>query len=501
MKRVWALACFLALALGQVYWPTGRGVLVGREEGGVARFMGIPYARAERFGRPRLLPLPEGRFDARRPGPACPQRGSIEFRLGAPLPPQSEDCLNLNLWVPLSAPPPGGFPVMVYLHGGSFTGGSGASPVYDGAALAREGVLVVTLNYRLGALGFLALPGLRAADPDGSTGNYGLLDQIAALRWVRANIQRFGGNPERVTLFGESAGAMSACALLASPLARGLFSRAILQSGGCDQAKTLKQGYEDARRVGRAVGCGLEDVGCFKRLPVEAFLRLLDRVDPLADFAKSPYKPHVDGYVLKEPPEAALKAGAGADVPLIAGANAEEFSLNLALYAVGPRTWEAFARLAAERGVDPARAEALYRRRFGDPLAAFFAFETERVLLCPTLRAARLHRGETHAYLFAFRPRTWPFAGAFHGLDVPFVFDTFSAWPLWLAFVSAPEFDAARPVARRMRRYWTAFAKGEPLRVGLMPWPGYESGWALRFARKTGWIKDPFPQRCWLFVE
>jgi len=501
VKRLLAVGLFLAAAVAQVYWPTGRGLLVGRDEGGVARFLGLPYARAGRFQRPRLLPLPKGTFDARRPGPACPQRGSIEVRLGAPLPPQSEDCLNLNLWVPESPPPEGGFPVMVYLHGGSFTGGSGASPIYDGAALARRGVIVVTLNYRLGALGFLALPGLAKEDPDGSTGNYGLLDQIAALRWVRRHIRAFGGNPERVTLFGESAGAMSACALLTSPLAKGLFSRVILQSGGCDQARSLEAGYRAAERIGRRLGCDPADLACWRRLPVERYLTLLDRIDPLADFEKAPFKPHLDGYVLKLPPEEALRRGAGADVPLIAGANAEEFALNLALYAVGPRTWADFARLAAERGVDPKRALAVYRRRFADPLAAFFAFETERVLLCPTYRAARLHRGATHAYLFAYRSATWPFAGAFHGLDVAFVFDTFTVWPFWGVFVSAPEFAAAEATGRLMRRYWTAFAKGTPLRAGLMPWPDYRSGWVLRFGKKSGWTRDPFPRRCRLFVE
>ena len=494
MKRALALAALFLGAFAQVYWPTGRGLLVGEEASGVLRFLGIPYARAERFRPPEFLGLPEGRFDARRPGPACPQRGSVEIRLGAYLPPQREDCLNLNLWVPAEPPPEGGFPVMVYLHGGSFTGGGGAVPIYDGAALAHRGVIVVTLNYRLGPLGFLALPGLGEGN-----GNFGLLDQIAALRWVRAQIRAFGGNPERVTLFGESAGAMSACALMTSPLARGLFSRVILQSGGCDQAKTLKEGFADAQRIGEALGCAPRDLECWKRLPVERYLTLFDRIDPLFDFSRAPFKPHVDGRVLPAFPEEALKEGAGAGVPMIAGANADEFRLNLALYAVGPRSWEGFRRLAEARGVDGERAAAVYRRRYRDPLEAFYAFETDRVLLCPTLRAARYHRGETYAYLFAYRPETWPFAGAFHGLDVAFVFDTFEVWPFWLVFMTAPELEAARPLGRRMQELWTDFAKGEPLRSGLLVWPEYESGWVMGFDRRTGWRKDPFPGRCELF--
>jgi len=494
VKRLLALFLFLAVAAAQVYWPTGSGLLVGEEEGGVLRFLGIPYAQAGRFEPPRLLGLPKGRFDARRPGPACPQRGSVEIRLGAYLPPQREDCLNLNLWVPAEPPPEGGWPVMVYLHGGSFTGGGGAVPIYDGTALARRGVIVVTLNYRLGPLGFLALPGLGEGN-----GNFGLLDQIAALRWVKQQIRVFGGNPEAITLFGESAGAMSACALLTSPRAKGLFSRVILQSGGCDQAKTLEAGFRDAARIGKRLGCAPADLECWRKLPVERYLTLFDQLDPLFDFNRAPFKPHVDGEVLPEFPEAALRKGAGREVAMIAGANADEYRLNLALYAVGPRSWEAFRALVKERGVDPEQALARYRSRFSDPLEAFYAFETERVLLCPTLRAAKLHGGETYAYLFSYRPETWPFAGAFHGLDVAFVFDTFEVWPFWLVFMSALELEAARPVGGRMQEFWTDFAKGAPLKSGLLSWPAYESGWVMGFDRRTGWRKDPFPERCALF--
>jgi len=496
VKRVLflGLLALWAWAYAKAYWPTGEGLLIGEERAGVLRFLGIPYARAERFRPPVLLGLPKGTFDARRPGPACPQRGSVEIRLGAYLPPQREDCLNLNLWIPASPAPPGGWPVMVYLHGGSFTGGGGAVPIYDGSALARRGVIVVTLNYRLGPLGFLALPGLGEGN-----GNFGLLDQIAALRWVHENIRVFGGNRERVTLFGESAGAMSACALLTSPLAQGLFSRVILQSGGCDQVKTLEEGFEDAARIGEKLGCAPEDLGCWESLPVERYLTLFDRFDPLFDFNQAPFKPHVDGDVLPEFPETALEKGAGKGVAMIAGANAEEYRLNLALYAVGPRSWEAFSALVRARGVDPERALAHYQSRFADPLEAFYAFETERVLLCPTLRAAKKHWGKTYAYLFSYRPETLPFAGAFHGLDIAFVFDTYEVWPFWLVFMTVPELEAARPVGRRMQELWTDFAKGVPLKAGLLFWPEYESGWVMGFDRHPGWRKDPYEKRCALF--
>ena len=494
MRRILALLALLAGAWAQVYWATDAGVLIGSERGGVLRLMGIPYARAGRFEPPVLLDLPQGRFDARKPGPACPQRGSVEIRLGAKLPPQSEDCLNLNLWIPVGAPPEGGWPVMVYLHGGSFTGGGGAVPIYDGIALARRGVIVVTLNYRLGPFGFLALPGLGEGN-----GNFGLLDQITALRWVQKNIRRFGGNPKRVTLFGESAGAMSACSLLASPLAEGLFSRVILQSGGCDQVKTLEEGFADAHRIGEKLGCALDDLACWKALPIERYLTLFDGFDPLFDFPEAPFKPHIDGHVLKQHPEKALAQGAGSDIAMIAGANADEYQLNLALYAVGPRSWKAFAALAAERGVDPEKALSVYRTRYQNPLYAFYAFETDRVLLCPTYRAARLHRGETYAYLFSYRSELWPVAGAFHGLELAFVFDTFEVWPFWLLFMTVPELEAARPVGRLMQAFWTEFAKGEPLKAGLLWWPRYEEGYVLGFDRKSGWRPDPYEERCALF--
>lgn len=494
MRRILALFALLAGAWAQVYWPTGSGLLVGEKRGEVLRFMGIPYARAGRFEAPELLELPRGRFDARRPGPACPQRGSLEIRLGAYLPPQSEDCQNLNLWIPDAPPPEGGWPVMVYLHGGSFTGGGGAVPIYDGSALARRGVIVVTLNYRLGPLGFLALPGLGEGN-----GNFGLLDQITALRWVQKNIQTFGGNPDKVTLFGESAGAMSACALLASPLAEGLFSRVILQSGGCNQVKTLKEGFADAEKIGKRLGCALQDLECWKRLPVERFLTLFDDFDPLFDFQKAPFKPHLDGYVLPEFPEAALAKGAGSSIAMIAGANTGEYRLNLPLHLVGPSSWERFGALAKERGVDPEAAIAAYKKRYRDPKDAFFAFETDRVLLCPALKAAKLHGGETYAYLFSYEPQTWPFARAFHGLDVAFVFDTFEVWPYWLVFMSVPELEAARPVGQLMQELWTDFAKGEPLKAGLLWWPRYEEGYILGFDRKSGWRPDPYEERCALF--
>ncbi len=499
MKKLLALFALLGLALAEVYWPTPTGVLIGENQGDVARFMGLSYARAERFARPRLLGLPTGTFDARKPGPACPQVGSFEIRLGGFLPPQSEDCLNLNVWVPLKARPEGGWPVMVFLHGGSFTGGSGAEPVYDGAKLARAGVIVVTLNYRLGPFGYLALPAAAAADPDKSTGNWGLLDQIAALRWVKQHIRVFGGNPARVTLFGESAGAMSACDLMTSPLSKGLFSRVILESGGCDQVHDLKTGYAYARKLGKELGCDADDLACWRALPVEKLLKPLQGFDPRFDFKKAPFKPHIDGYALTGDPEALLEEGAGAETPMLAGANRDEYRLNLLLPLIGPRDWRAFADWAKARGADPERALALYRARFADPVEAAYAFETERLLLCPTYRALRKHQGPGRGYYLTYHPRALDFAGAFHSLDVPLVFGTLDTWPAWLAFMTAEGMENGERLGRLMRAYWTRFAKGEPLIHARMPWPELESGYLLRLDVPWGWAKDPYPERCALF--
>ncbi|GAB5603271.1 polyhydroxybutyrate depolymerase [Thermus sp. FJN-A] len=503
--RGWLGVVFLAgLAAAQgflVFTPLGQAE--GRLEGGAIAFYGLPYAEAGRFQAPRpLAAWPQGVGQER---VACPQVPGTTARLGSAIPPQREKCLVLNLYLPARLPPPEGLPVMVYLHGGGFTSGSAAEPIYQGHLLAREGVVVVVPNYRLGPLGFLALPALAEEDP-GAVGNYGLLDVLEALRFVRRYIRYFGGDPENVTLFGESAGGMLACALLALPEARGLFQRAILQSGGCGYVRPLEAGFAFGKAWARARGCDPKDLPCLRALPLEKILpqeptleamgRLLSRP---SIFLSGPFRPHL-GPLLLQDPRQALRAGKAAGIPLIAGANAEEVSFPALQGLLGPRTWaEAQARLEAS-GLSPRQVEALlalYQTRFPDPEAAWGALQTDLTLLCPSLQVARLQapHAPTYAYLFTFRVPGWEGLGAFHGLELAPLFGNLTAMPFLPLFLGEEAKAEAEYLGRKMRRYWTSFAKGgEP--EGWPRWPLYREGHLLRLDVPVGLLPDPYEERC-----
>ncbi|HBZ70804.1 MAG TPA: carboxylesterase, partial [Deltaproteobacteria bacterium] len=255
---------------------TRLGKIRGTEGEGVEIFRGIPYAKAP-LGRLRLRPpLPPepwaGIREATQSGPCAPQNASmVGALLGLPATEVSEDCLTLNVWTP-AAGDGRRRPVLVWIHGGAFVFGSGSQAPYEGAQLSALGdVVVVTLNYRLGALGFLALPAL-AEEEGGVCGNFGLLDQIAALEWVRDHAAVFGGDPDRVTIFGESAGAMSVGTLLGTPAARGLFRNAIAQSGAAHNVSTPEQGERVAHAFMKELGLALTDVEGLRAIPVSAIL-------------------------------------------------------------------------------------------------------------------------------------------------------------------------------------------------------------------------------------
>ena len=509
MKRAALLLLLLAgVSLaggGTVRLRLPGGWVQGYVEGDVLVFKGIPYAHARRWEAPRRVDAWSGVLDARAYGPICPQRGSITLRLGRWLgsyvPEADEDCLNLNVWVPAADPPAGGWPVMVFVHGGSFTGGSGAEPIYDGAALARRGVVVVTINYRLGPFGFLALPALAEEDPHGSTGNYGLLDQIAAFEWVRRQIGGFGGDPQNVTAFGESAGAMALCTLLASPLARGAFDRAVLESGGCSFVYEREEAYAHARRFSEQVGCALDDLACWRGLGVDELTAL---VPFETDFEKVPFKPVVDGYVLSEPPERALAAGRTAPVPLFVGTTKDEYRLDVTAPGDPAKsTWAGVeALMRAKEGPRADEVIARYRERFGgDALAAYYAYMGERILICPTYRAGRWQaaRAPVWTYRFAYASPYWPRLGSMHGMELPFVFDTRAVWPFWGLFLSAGELERTEPLARAVQDAWARFAYGEAPRAGRVPAPEIGSGWWLELALPWGWAPDDSERRCALW--
>lgn len=252
---------------------------------------------------------------------ACPQAPGITAWFGGPIPLEREDCLVLNVYLPAQIPPPGGFPVMVYLHGGGFTSGAGAEPIYRGHRLSEEGVVVVAPNYRLGPLGFLALPALAEEDPK-AVGNYGLLDVLRALRFVRDYIRYFGGDPKNVTLFGESAGGMLVCTLLATPEARGLFQKAIVQSGGCGYVRALEEDYAQGEAWAKARGCDPKDLACLRALPLERLLPEEPTLEATGRFLSNPslfrtgpFKPHLSPFLLPQDPREALREGKAAGTP------------------------------------------------------------------------------------------------------------------------------------------------------------------------------------------
>ncbi len=504
----WAAFSSLTLA-AQVLLETPQGWARGKQvDGGrVVAFLGLPYAHAARWKAPVSVTKWPGVFNATHLGLACLQHPVISVRLGEALPPMSEDCLNLNVWRPVVAPPPGGFPVMVFVHGGSFTDGSGTEPLYNGANLARKGVLVVTINYRLGVFGFLALPKLAAEDPHHSTGNYGLLDQIAALQWVQRNVAAFGGNRGNITLFGQSSGAMSVCDLMTSPLARGLFEKAILESGGCDQVRPLGPDFRYGEQWAAQHGCPGADPACLRALPASVVLgsepgvfKILVKREKIDPFSESPYKPHIDGYALTELPQLALEQGRASGIALIAGSNTEEYGLALLDPFELPSSWPALkARMKRELGSGKAAlVYAYYHAAYRDAERAAAAFEGDRLLGCPSYLAARAqsHYAPTYVYLFTYRSPLFPFMGSFHGLELPLVFGTQKVWPLWILFASEAAYRQSRIVSAVLQDLWTSFAKSGRPRAGFMPWPGLASGYVLRINTKSGWLSNPYPERC-----
>lgn len=508
MPRWPYLLCFLlicGLAQAQsLYLHSPQGPLRGgvNEALGVGYFLGIPYAQAERW----KAPLPASGWtavrEARHFGNACPQRGVFTTRLGGYLPPQSEDCLNLNVWMPLAAPPAGGWPVMLWIHGGSFTGGGSGEPVYDGSRLAAGGAVVVSLNYRLGPLGWLALPALQAEDPQGSVGNYGLLDQLEALRWVQRNIRAFGGNPQNVTVFGQSAGGMSVCDLLASPKSGGLIHKAIVMSGGCTFVRKLEEDFTFGAEWAQAMGCPDADLACLRQVPLSqmyppegsVLANIVQRVET-GGFERSPWKPHLDGVVLDKVPLQALKEGRAAGIPLLAGGTQQELWGELLS---APGDWASFEvraeKVLAGKGK---AARALYQRLYPErPREAWAYFQTERTLLCPSLEAARV-QGEwalSYGYLVSYRSSVFPDLGSFHGIELPLLFGTQNTWPAQAIFLSAQAYEDSLPISRELQRRWLEFA-----RVGEPGWLPYDSGKLLEIGSELKITDNPYQERCGLF--
>ncbi|MBU1374855.1 MAG: carboxylesterase family protein [Alphaproteobacteria bacterium] len=435
------------------------GHLQGRSDGDIAVFLGIPYA-APPVGRlrwrPPHLPAP---WTGVRPATAF---GFDAHQVDDPgdmlsgVRPRSEDCLTLNVWAPARRAAPA--PVMVWIHGGGFTNGAASAPAYDGAALARQGIVVVTFNYRLGRFGFFAHPALSAAADGEPIGNYGFMDQIAALQWVQRNIAAFGGDPGRVTVAGESAGGWSVNMLMTSPMARGLFQGAIAQSAGgrvgtfgrslATWSRGLDAGRAFATRAGVS-GDGPEALAALRALPPEALLTVPFFTAPRDVYAG----PMVDGRVLVDDPGTLFAAGAAMRVPYLVGANSREADdmpearpMAAALLATnGPL---AAALAGAYGGADEAEARLM----------------SDIIFVEPARFTARTVSAPAYLYRFGYAPEAWRkvVPGAAHAMEVPFTFGT------------AKGAEDAR-VGVMMSRYWANFVRSaNPNGPGLAAWAAHD---------------------------
>jgi len=480
-----AMALFAPAAVGALADPVRieSGQVSGAasgDDGAVRVYKGIPFAAPPvgelRWKPPQPVKAWEGVRACTEFGPWCPQPKAI---MGRETGKQSEDCLYLNVWTPAKRADEK-LPVMVWIHGGGCTTGSGASKFYDGEALARQGVVLVTINYRLGPFGFFAHPALSKESERGVSGNYGMLDQIEALRWVKRNIAAFGGNPECVTIFGESAGSASVCRLMVSPPAAGLFQRAIAESGGVHgRNRHLKEpvgNMEPMEKVGEQIAAKL---GCDKEANVLAALRAKSAEDVLAAadpgqglFGKGiKFGWIVDGWLLPDDPDKLFEAGKQCKVPLMLGTNADEGTIFLQQLPVKRvMGYELLVRnlfrgSAAEMlRLFPAAAD-------DDVQGALNRLTTVSAFVWPARCMARaMEKAGGKAYLYHFT-RVAPLyrdrgLGALHAGEIPYVFDHTRTLP------GFEEKD--RELSKVMSACWVRFATtGDPNGPGLPKWPAY----------------------------
>jgi para-nitrobenzyl esterase len=472
MRRILLAVLFLAFASSEAFAlkvaiKIDQGVLNGETEDDVQVFKNIPFAAPPvgdfRWRAPQPGPIWSGARDATEFGPICPQNPK-EYTKGLK---QSEDCLSLNVWTP-NTTSSAKLPVMVWIYGGAFVTGGAAMQFYDGTDLAKRGVVIVSFNYRLGELGFFAHPALASEHTgDDATGNFGLLDQIAALKWVQKSIAAFGGDPNNVTIFGESAGGMSVNDLIVSPMARGLFAKAISESGlGLNEVPTLEKAQQASTDWGAAMGVSGTDAAALTKL------RALKVGDILQHRATVPTEggiaPFVDGKVITGQVSVAFAKGDIAKVPYIAGSNSNEASLAEALGTDPVKDLGKFGdALPKVRAIYEADGkltdEEFGRQAFGDSLFTAAA-QTLAGFVGKAGATARVYH---FAYIADhFRGKA---PGVNHGGEIPFVFGFRG-----LGFLGNFASDADRKTAVEMGDYWTNFAKtGDPNGAGLPAWPAF----------------------------
>lgn len=492
--------------MSSVLVHTRLGWIAGREKNGVHVFRGIPYARPlQGLGRiraPEPVAAWDGVLEATEWAPAAPQDEIPFMAVGT----SGDACLALNIWRPVHIDSP--LPVMVWIHGGGFSAGASHQALYDATALARDnGVIVVSFNYRLGILGF----GEWGEWPElGGVSNAGLRDQLLALQWVRDHIADFGGNPEAVTVFGESAGGMSIACLMTSPLAEGLFARAIIQSGSPDHVVTR----EEAARITRLFSDAAEGgpAACLKgelkgvvRAQRSCFRTTVNRglhAEPMPQFGMT-LLPQIGDDVLPQHPLQAMHQGAAGGIPLLLGTTVDEWNLfYLSPQSMGqakarPEPDEARVQHEFERTLPGRGAAMLERYRAIMPTASrtelFCAYETDRMFRLPTVRLAEARFGQapTWQYLFdwscAFNPRL----KSCHVMEIPFVFGI-TERPTGQFFTGGGE--AAAALSRQVRQAWAGFACGQaPAADGWPAWPAYASAerTVLHIGRETRLSHDP----------
>ncbi len=468
------------------------GVFLGAVDGGVRAWRGIRFALPavgeRRFRDPVPAPDLAEVTDATAFGPVCPQPANPAIPLGDGVV-HDEDCLSLNVWAPDDNRT--GRAVMVWLHGGAYTFGASTQPLYDGATLASEGdVVVVTLNYRLGALGFVDLS---TALPDGGfDGNLALKDVVTALRWVRRNISAFGGDPDRVTVFGESAGGGLVTTLLATPSAEGLFHRAIAQSSpassvyGTERARRVADRFLELLGVDPADPAAADAVRSAPADDVVAAGMAVYTEVPTTDPGTLAFAPVIDGDLLPEAPITVLREGRGLPVPLIIGTNKDEASLfsfmkSPLIPITSERIEQMFTAMVAENpGVElPSREqvltayEHLRHRAIGLGVARDIGFRL------PTLWVAEGHSRVASTWLYRFDHAT-PFLrliglGATHASELPYLWGVLGSGPKDLTF-RLGGLHVAREISTRMQARWTAFARGEsPDAVASPSWAPFDA--------------------------
>ncbi len=509
------LSVFSVNARAQVTVNITSGPIVGQTLAGepaVNVFKGIPYAAPPvgnlRWREPQPVTAWNTPRDCTSFAPRCPQPDVSDRPWLGEAGPMDEDCLYLNIWAPEKVDKP--LPVMVWIHGGGFTIGASSLRFYDGLTLAQQGVVLVSLNYRLGPFGFFGHPALTAESDHHISGNYGLLDQIAALHWVQNNIAQFGGDPKRVTIFGESAGSVAVTCLMASPLSKGLFHRAIAQSGtGTSLHQHLDQSHsrgQSLHKIGITLaskfGIQGDDVNALKALREVSAEQLLKVSDPqlISQGLKgTKFGPVIDGYVLTGNPGELFAQGKQHAVPLMIGANAQDGILHASTLPIKRvRGYEWIIKRMFKQ--DAPEILALFPAQTNhDVSSALLDLMTVSAFVAPSRRlAAAMQNVNSPAYLYHFS-RVSPGAkragvGAAHGAEIPYVFNTFK---------NNRTYDQTdHELADVMRQYWVNFAAtGNPNADGLASWPAYtpDTDEHMDFGKTATVGKNLHKQACDLF--